>query len=74
MNNSCDTERSILIRHCEERRAASPRDDALSALLNLGYARDTSQRAVDGALAETESTATLETVLRSALRRLVGLP
>ena len=51
---------------------AGPRTDALSALLNLGYARETAVRAVDAAIAEEEPTAALETVLRSALRRLVG--
>lgn len=51
---------------------ASPREEALSALLNLGYARETALRAVVAALAESNDPATLETVLRSALRRLVG--
>ncbi len=49
-----------------------PRDEALSALLNLGYARQTALHAVVAALAESDDPATLETVLRSALRRLVG--
>jgi Holliday junction DNA helicase RuvA len=51
---------------------AGPREEALSALLNLGYARETAQRAIAAAVAETDDPATLETVLRSALRRLVG--
>ncbi len=46
--------------------------EAVSALLNLGYARDTARRAVRDAVAESETPAKLETVLRSALRRLVG--
>ena len=49
-----------------------PREEALSALLNLGYARETAQRAIAAAVVETDDPATLETVLRSALRRLVG--
>ncbi|NIM01030.1 MAG: Holliday junction branch migration protein RuvA [Acidobacteria bacterium] len=48
------------------------REEALSALLNLGYARDTAARAITATMAETDDSATLETVLRSALRRLVG--
>ncbi len=51
---------------------SSPREEALSALLNLGYARETAQRAIAAAVAEVDAPATLETVLRSALRRLVG--
>lgn len=49
-----------------------PRDQALSALLNLGYARETATRAITATMAETDASASLETVLRSALRRLVG--
>jgi len=52
--------------------SSSPREDALSALLNLGYARASALDAVDGALAQIDGPATLESVLRSALRRLVG--
>ena len=52
--------------------ATRPREEALSALLNLGYARETAVRAVAAAVTENDSTATLETVLRSSLRRLVG--
>jgi len=51
---------------------SSPRDDALSALLNLGYARDTASRAIAAAVTEIDAPVTLETVLRSALQRLVG--
>jgi len=47
------------------------RADAVSALVNLGYAWDPAERAVDAALAEADSTPRLETVLRSALRGLV---
>ena len=49
-----------------------PREEALSALLNLGYTRQTALRSVVAAVAENDDSATLETVLRSALRRLVG--
>ena len=51
---------------------SGPRDDAVSALINLGYAAQTAERAVDAVLAEEGDTVELETVLRSALRRLVG--
>ncbi len=51
---------------------AGPREEALSALLNLGYARETAARAIAAAVAENDDPASLETVLRSALRRLVG--
>ncbi len=49
-----------------------PCEEALSALLNLGYARETALRAIVAARADNDDPATLETVLRSALRRLVG--
>jgi len=49
-----------------------PHEEALSALLNLGYARETALRAIVAARAENDDPATLETVLRSALRHLVG--
>ena len=52
--------------------AAGPREEALSALLNLGYARKIALRAITAAVADNDDPATLETVLRSALRRLVG--
>ncbi len=51
---------------------SGPREDAVSALLNLGYARDRAERAVDAAVAGADPPAKLETVLRSALRQLVG--
>jgi Holliday junction DNA helicase RuvA len=47
------------------------RADAVSALVNLGYARDGASRAVDGALREHGPAATLEVVLRAALGSLV---
>ena len=45
------------------------RRDLLSALLNLGYHRPLAEKAVEGALARTESKA-FETVLKQALREL----
>jgi Holliday junction DNA helicase RuvA len=48
------------------------RADALSALLNLGYPRDTAARAVDAAIDGKEPRVRLETVLRTVLGRLVG--
>lgn len=48
-----------------------PRGDAVSALVHLGYPSDTAARAVDRALGETGADATLETVLKAALRQLV---
>jgi Holliday junction DNA helicase RuvA len=45
------------------------RRDLLSALLNLGYHRPLAEKAVEGALARTESRA-FETVLKQALREL----
>jgi Holliday junction DNA helicase RuvA len=53
-------------------KGAGPREDALSALINLGYARETASRAIAAAVAEIDAPMTLETVLRSALQRLVG--
>ena len=51
----------------------SLRGDAVSALVNLGYGRDVAARAVDQALEDGgDGEESLETVLRSALRRLVG--
>lgn len=43
------------------------RGDAVSALINLGYAEDVARRAVDEALAALEGDAGLDTVLRNAL-------
>ena len=48
---------------------ASPREDLLSALLNLGYHRPAAEKAIDAALA-VEPGAPFEAVLRQALRRL----
>lgn len=45
-------------------------EQALSALLNLGYARPDAQRVVDEAIADTGAQAAVEVVLRAALRRL----
>jgi Holliday junction DNA helicase RuvA len=49
--------------------AASPREDLLSAVLNLGYHRPAAEKAIDAALA-VEPGAPFEAVLRQALRRL----
>lgn len=46
------------------------REDAISALVNLGYARDVAHRAIDRAREATGPQATLEAVLRAALGRL----
>jgi Holliday junction DNA helicase RuvA len=47
------------------------RPDAISALVNLGYARDVAVRVVDRALAEDDRPTTLESLLRAALAGLV---
>jgi len=48
------------------------RADAVSALVNLGYTRDRARRAVDHAVeGADDGAATLETVLKAALRNLV---
>jgi Holliday junction DNA helicase RuvA len=49
-----------------------PRGDALSALTNLGYPRETAARAVDAALAELGRDTQLEPLLRAALGNLMG--
>jgi Holliday junction DNA helicase RuvA len=51
---------------------AGPRDDAVSALVNLGYKPDACRRAVDAALEELGTGAGLEDVLKLALARMVG--
>lgn len=51
--------------------SSSTGDDALSALINLGYAREVARAAVSTALEQRGAKATLEQVLRSALARLV---
>ena len=45
-------------------------EQALSALLNLGYPRARAERTVAAALAEAGEDATIETVIRAALQRL----
>jgi len=50
--------------------AGEAAEQALSALLNLGYARPEAQRVVDEAAAEAGPGAPVETLLRAALRRL----
>jgi len=47
------------------------RDQTLSALLNLGYSRAEAERVLDEATREAGSDATLETLVRASLRRLV---
>ncbi|HJO22301.1 MAG: Holliday junction branch migration protein RuvA [Myxococcota bacterium] len=49
----------------------SAREQTLSALLNLGYARADAERVIADALAEQGREATLETLVRASLRRLV---
>jgi holliday junction DNA helicase RuvA len=51
--------------------ASGPRTDAVSALVNLGYAADAAARAVDAVYAAAGPEASLETVLRAALGRLM---
>lgn len=51
--------------------AASPRDDLLSALANLGYSRPEAERAVDRAV-QAEPDGRFEDLLRAALRLLAG--
>ena len=46
-------------------------DQALSALLNLGYSRSQAERAVAGAVAESGDHATLEVLVRGSLRNTV---
>ena len=50
---------------------AAVRDDARSALLNLGYPRDRADDAVDQALGDLGPSSAIEDVLRAALRRLI---
>ena len=47
------------------------RDQTLSALLNLGYSRGEAERVLDVAAREAGSDATLETLVRASLKRLV---
>lgn len=47
------------------------REQTLSALLNLGYGRSEAERVISDALAEQGRDATLETLVRASLRRLV---
>lgn len=48
-----------------------PRQDAVSALFNLGYPPDSARRSVDEAAAEMGEGAELGALLRAALRRLI---
>ena len=47
------------------------RDQTLSALVNLGYSRGEAERVLDVAAREAGSDATLETLVRASLKRLV---
>lgn len=51
--------------------SSTPLGDAVSALENLGYPRDRAHRAVRGAAAELDESASLEAILRAALSGLV---
>lgn len=51
--------------------AESAREQTLSALLNLGYGRAEAERVLSDALEEQGREATLETLVRASLRRLV---
>ena len=48
----------------------SVREQALSALLNLGYPKARAERVLAGAAEETGGDATIETLVRAALKRL----
>jgi Holliday junction DNA helicase RuvA len=50
---------------------ATAREQTLSALLNLGYPRTDAERVIADAAQEAGSEATLETLVRAALKRLV---
>jgi Holliday junction DNA helicase RuvA len=52
--------------------AASPKDDLLSALANLGYSRPEAERAVDRALREDDGRGRFEDLLRRALQKVAG--
>jgi Holliday junction DNA helicase RuvA len=47
-------------------------EDALSALMNLGYKRDKARRAIDATRETIEGTATLDRVLKETLKILAG--
>jgi Holliday junction DNA helicase RuvA len=49
---------------------AAPEEELLSALVNLGYPRSQAERVVASALSEAEPGASLEALIRVALRRL----
>lgn len=54
----------------EEESESETRDQALSALLNLGYPKAQAERVVDSAAGEAGEGASLEELIRHALRRL----
>jgi Holliday junction DNA helicase RuvA len=49
----------------------SARDQTLSALLNLGYPKAQAERVLEGAAAEAGSDASIEALVRAALKRLL---
>jgi Holliday junction DNA helicase RuvA len=71
-------EAALALRGAAARTAAAPpspedsvREQTLSALVNLGYPRSHAERVIEAAAADTGSDATLETLVRAALRRLL---
>jgi Holliday junction DNA helicase RuvA len=50
---------------------STPRADAISALVNLGYGEEAARKAVDAVLDDADGPPALETLLRGSLRRLV---
>ncbi len=54
----------------EAQKAGALEDDVVSALVNLGYARNAAEKALSGALGSGECGRTFEELLRAALRRL----
>ncbi len=54
----------------DESEAGDTREQALSALLNLGYPRNQAERVVDAAARDAGDGASLENLIRHALRRL----
>jgi holliday junction DNA helicase RuvA len=50
--------------------AATPADDALSALVNLGYRRPEAQQTVARVLERLGATATLDALIRDSLKEL----
>ena len=59
-------------RSTSELGAVDPAEELLSALTNLGYQRAQAERVVEAALAEADDEASLEELIRLALRRLAS--